>query len=289
MKPEPPVSSTRGPPHRASIIQRIKFSILLPTRNRLEYLKLAVESVLRQDVRRLAAGDLRQPLRAGRRGLRGVAGRCAHRLPAHRARVPVTENWNRALALSDGDYAIMLGDDDALLDGYLSRMQELIAALRCARRDLHQSAAVHLSGRRPGTPVGVADGPRLRRVLRGRVTSRSCSTTRARWSSCARRWRFRLRYDFNAQFALISRRLIDSLARFGDFYQSDFPDYYSMNAAFLSARADRRRPGAARGDRRHAEVLRLLPCQRQGGRGPRLPRRRRGVDRRRARTSTSAG
>jgi len=46
---------------------------------------------------------------------------------------------------------------------------------------------------------------------------------------------FRLRYDFNAQFALISRRLIDSLAAYGDFYQSDFPDYYSMNAAFLRA------------------------------------------------------
>jgi hypothetical protein len=47
---------------------------------------------------------------------------------------------------------------------------------------------------------------------------------------------FRLRYDFNAQFALISRRLIDSLRSYGDFYQSDFPDYYSMNAAFLHAR-----------------------------------------------------
>jgi hypothetical protein len=47
---------------------------------------------------------------------------------------------------------------------------------------------------------------------------------------------FRLRYDFNAQFALVSRRLIESLAGYGDFYQSDFPDYYSMNAAFLRAR-----------------------------------------------------
>jgi hypothetical protein len=46
---------------------------------------------------------------------------------------------------------------------------------------------------------------------------------------------FRLRYDFNAQFALISRSLIASLSRYGDFYQSAFPDYYSMNAAFLCA------------------------------------------------------
>ena len=47
---------------------------------------------------------------------------------------------------------------------------------------------------------------------------------------------FRLRFDFNAQFALISRRLIERLGAHGDFYQSDFPDYYSMNASFLEAK-----------------------------------------------------
>ena len=34
---------------------------------------------------------------------------------------------------------------------------------------------------------------------------------------------------------LISRRLIELLRKYGDFYQSAFPDYYSMNAAFLRA------------------------------------------------------
>ena len=80
----------------------------------------------------------------------------------------MTENWNRALAMSEGEYVIMLGDDDALLDGYLRRMQELIARFDAAGRDLHESAAVHVSGRGPGAPVGVADGSRLRGVLRGR-------------------------------------------------------------------------------------------------------------------------
>jgi hypothetical protein len=46
---------------------------------------------------------------------------------------------------------------------------------------------------------------------------------------------FRLHFDFNAQFALINRRLVRSLSEYGDFYQSAFPDFYSMNAAFLGA------------------------------------------------------
>lgn len=148
--------------------------------------------------------------------------------------LPVTENWNRALELSDGDHVIMLGDDDALLDGYLSRMSELIE--RFDRPDVIYTKALLFTypGVDPVRPSGwlmdhgcgeffagahepfLLDHERALDLVRGAMA-------------------FRLRYDFNAQFALISRRLIDSLSRFGAFYQSDFPDYYSMNAAFLQA------------------------------------------------------
>jgi glycosyltransferase involved in cell wall biosynthesis len=146
----------------------------------------------------------------------------------------VTENWNRALALSKGDYLIMLGDDDALLDGYLSRMQELIARFDAPEVIYTKALLFTYPGVDPARPAGWlmdhgcgeffagASGP----FVLGR--ERALELVRAAMA-------FRLRYDFNAQFALISRRLIDSLGRFGDFYQSDFPDYYSMNAAFLRA------------------------------------------------------
>jgi glycosyltransferase involved in cell wall biosynthesis len=147
----------------------------------------------------------------------------------------VTENWNRALECSDGEHVIMLGDDDALLDGYLSRMSELIE--RFERPDVIYTKALLFTypGVDPARPSGwlmdhgcgeffagaheafVLEHDRAVQLVRGAMA-------------------FRLRYDFNAQFALISRRLIDSLSRFGAFYQSDFPDYYSMNAAFLHAK-----------------------------------------------------
>jgi glycosyltransferase involved in cell wall biosynthesis len=40
--------------------------------------------------------------------------------------LPVTDNWNRALAHARGDYVIMLGDDDALAPGSLTQLDRLI-------------------------------------------------------------------------------------------------------------------------------------------------------------------
>jgi glycosyltransferase involved in cell wall biosynthesis len=212
----------------------IKFSILLPTRNRLEYLKLAVESVLRQDHDDwqlvVSDNDSEQDIQGYVGSLgdpRIVYGR-TDRL------VPVTENWNRALALSEGEYVIMLGDDDALLDGYLRSMDELIS--RFEQPDVIYTKALLFTypGVDPARPSGWLMDHGCGEFFAGASEpfvlehDRALGLVRGAMS-------FRLRYDFNAQFALISRRLIDSLRAYGDFYQSDFPDYYSMNAAFLSA------------------------------------------------------
>jgi len=104
----------------------VKFSILLPTRNRLEYLRLAVTSVLRQDFDdwEIVISD-----NCSEDDLAGYVGELADpRIVYTRAErsIPVTENWNRALAHSSGDYIVMLGDDDALLGSYLRHMSALI-------------------------------------------------------------------------------------------------------------------------------------------------------------------
>jgi glycosyltransferase involved in cell wall biosynthesis len=194
-----------------------------------------VQSVLRQD-----SGDWQLVIsdNCSEQDVEGYIGSLGDaRIVYRRAErvLPVTENWNRALECSDGEHVIMLGDDDALLDGYLSRMSELIE--RFEQPDVIYAKALLFTypGVDPARPSGwlmdhgcgeffagahepfVLEHERAVELVRGAMA-------------------FRLRYDFNAQFALISRRLIDSLSRFGAFYQSDFPDYYSMNAAFLAAR-----------------------------------------------------
>ena len=75
----------------------MRFSILIPTRNRLEYLKLAVESVLRQDYEdwQLIVSD-----NCSEQGVGDYLNKLSDpRLVYSRTEpvLPVTENWNRAL------------------------------------------------------------------------------------------------------------------------------------------------------------------------------------------------
>jgi glycosyltransferase involved in cell wall biosynthesis len=213
----------------------VKFSILLPTRNRLEYLRMAVESVLRQDGAdwEIVISDNRseQDIEGFVRSLEDprILYRRTERV------VAVTENWNRALAYSSGSYVLMLGDDDALLDGYLTRMAELIGEFEDPDVVYTKALLFTYPGVDPEHPAGFVMDHGCADFFAGRrdafvlERARAVEVVRAAMA-------FRLRFDFNAQFALMSRRLIDSLAAFGDFYQSAFPDYYSMNAAFLRAR-----------------------------------------------------
>jgi glycosyltransferase involved in cell wall biosynthesis len=213
----------------------LKYSILLPTRNRLEYLKLAVESVLRQDVRdwQLVVSDNRSE-----QDVEGyVASVGDPRIVYRRTErlVPVTENWNRALAHSEGEYIVMLGDDDALLGNYLRRMEELTQEFNDPDLIYTKALLFTYPGVDPAHPGGYLMDYGEAEFFEG--ASRPFVLDHARAVDLVRAaMSFRLRYDYNAQFAVISRRLIDSVCEFGDFYQSSFPDFYSMNAAFLRAR-----------------------------------------------------
>lgn len=213
----------------------MKFSVLLPTRNRLDLLKLAVETVRRQDyddweilisdncsdedvggwVRSL--GDARIQCRRTERFL------------------PVTENWNRALAMSSGDYVVMLGDDDGLLQGYFRTLREEIE--RHGRPEvLYTNAYLYAyPGVLPHAPEGFLNTHGAAAFFVGAREpfwlERDAAHALVRQSMS-----FRMRFDYNMQYALVSRALIERLKGKGDFFQSPYPDYYAMNAIFLAAR-----------------------------------------------------
>src|SRR5439155_8429060 len=96
--------------------------VLLPTRDRLELLRYAIESVRRQKF-----GDW-EIVVSDNDSSQDVGGYVAslgddriHYLRTNRF-LPVTDNWNKALENSRGDYIVMLGDDDSLLPGYFSKL-----------------------------------------------------------------------------------------------------------------------------------------------------------------------
>jgi len=211
----------------------MKFSILLPTRNRVRYLEFALQTVLRQDY-----SDW-EVIVSDNDSEEDVAGLCRSlndaRVRYYRTSefLPVTDNWNNALSRSTGDYVIMLGDDDALMRGHLRTMARLITQFDAP--DLIYTGAYiyaypgvlpeHPDGylRRNSNPIFPSEEPFWLPAAQGRALVDQAM-------------RLRMPVTFNMQHSVISRRFIDSLAAHGPFFQSPYPDFYATNVAFLEAR-----------------------------------------------------
>ena len=214
--------------------RRMLLSVLLPTRNRLEYLRYAVESVRRQD------GDDWEIIVSDNDSTDDVAGYVAG-LVDERIRyvrtdtfVPVTENWNNALRHARGDYVVMLGDDDALLPGYLSALRDL--ADRFAQPDVIYTGALLFAypGVLPDGPAGYVRSGSSAPFLAGAAAPFRLDASTAR-GLVQDAMALRATYPFNMQYVAVARSAIESLAADDDFYHSPFPDFYAMNLLFARA------------------------------------------------------
>ncbi len=211
----------------------MKFSVLLPTRNRLELLRYAVQSVLRQDYADwelvVADNDSENDVA----GYVGALGEPRVRYLATGRLLPVTENWNFALSKSSSDYVIMLGDDDCLLKGYFRRLAALVESFR--RPDFVYTDALQyaypgvIPGQRQGfVQIGYTG------FIGGAAEPFVLAPERAR-RAVAESMRFRVTFGYNMQHFLVARRMIERLARAGPFFQSPYPDYYAANVLLLKA------------------------------------------------------
>jgi glycosyltransferase involved in cell wall biosynthesis len=210
-------------------------SILLPTRNRPEFLELAIETVRRQDDPdwEIVVSD-----NASEQDVAGLVARVDDPRIRHvrtDSFVPVTENWNSALEHSTGRHVLMLGDDDGLMPGYVARLRALVE--RFGEPDVVYASAwlYAYPDVIPSEPQGYLQSEGYAEFLRGREEPFVLDRAVAR-RMVEHAMHFRLRYGFNMQFSTISRRLVDELAPRGPFFQSAFPDYYATNVAFLTAR-----------------------------------------------------
>jgi hypothetical protein len=210
-------------------------SVLLPTRNRLEYLRHAVQTVLRQD-----DGDWELVI-SDNASEEDIAGHVAAlddprvRYVRTSAFVPVTDNWNNALAHSRGRYVVMLGDDDGLMPGYVRALRALVE--RFGDPELVYGGAWLFSypGVDPAEPDGFLQNYGYATFLRSRREPFVLDRRQAR-AMVRHALRFRARYGFNMQFSTVARTLVERLAPQGPFFQSAFPDYYATNVALLTAR-----------------------------------------------------
>lgn len=213
----------------------ILFSILIPTLNRGDLLQMAIETIRRQDYKHweiIVSDNCSEEDIVGR--LDALHDDRIKFVRQHE-RIPVTENWNAALRHSNGDYILMLGDDDGLMPGYLSAMASLIE--RSGKPDLVFTAGYIFSypGVHPQHPDGFLQC--FRHSLDSRVGIEECELSDEMKREIVKAsLKFRMLVNFNMQYSLFSRELKTQMERHGGFFQSPFPDFYATNAMLLEAR-----------------------------------------------------
>lgn len=211
-------------------------SVLLPTRNRLELLRHAIESVRRQDDPDweliVSDNDSEEDIAGFVAGLADNRIRCV-RTPSF---IPVTGNWNTALREATGRYVVMLGDDDALMAGHVARIRQLANRFDEPDAIYHGAWLFAYPGVFDDEPAGYVQPYGYAKFLRGATEPFVLDHAVARRMVKAA-MTFRVRYGFNMQFWAVHRDTIARLSDKGPFYQSQFPDYYASNVLLLTARA----------------------------------------------------
>ncbi len=129
-----------------------KFSVLVPTRNRLELLEGAIETIQRQTY---ASWEVIVADNCSDEDIQSyVSGLGEPRIIYTRSEefLPVTDNWNRALEASTGDCVVMLGDDDGLVPGYFTRLLQIMESLDYPDFIYHGAYHFAFPGVLPGVP-----------------------------------------------------------------------------------------------------------------------------------------
>ncbi|MGH7890477.1 MAG: glycosyltransferase family 2 protein, partial [Thermodesulfobacteriota bacterium] len=208
----------------------MKFSVVIPTRNRLEYLKTAVASVMAQDCDDweidISDNDSTQDVK----GYVASLNDSRVRYSRTESFISVTENWNRALDQSRGDYVIVIGDDDCLMKGYFSLLKKLIT--KHSQPDLIFSNGLFYVY--PGIVECWPDG-HLTTVGNWHLWNSKTPLllNREKVQELAKAaMNFKLPFSYNLQLLMIHRSLIEKLKFDGRFFHSPYPDYYAMTLLF---------------------------------------------------------
>jgi glycosyltransferase involved in cell wall biosynthesis len=215
-------------------MSRPSFSILLPSRNRLELLRHAIDSIVDQ-----CAGNLEIVVsdNASDENYEGYL-RSVTSIPIRYIRgdvpISVTANWNRALQAATGDYIVMLGDDDALTPGFIRKMTGVIENFE--RPDVVYCMAYHyaypdtLPGQEKGyfctvnnsAAFDISSEPFLLDIKKSKYFAQQAL-------------RFRHLISFNAQHFIWRRDFMKKKFAGSMFFQSPYPDFFACFMTFMVA------------------------------------------------------
>lgn len=214
----------------------MRFSIVIPTHNRLHLLRDAIETVRRQDFAdwELVVFDNASTDPIGEH----VASLADDRIRYARSDdfLPVTSSWNEAMRRARGEYVLLLGDDDGLTPNYFRRMDAIIS-------QFHEPEVVYNNiyqfwhpGVAPWEPLGHVIEVRHGFFFKGRDQPFLLAEQDARQAVLGS-IRLRINFSFNSQALLYKQSFLEKLCSDGPIYRSPFPDYYIANVALMRSRS----------------------------------------------------
>jgi glycosyltransferase involved in cell wall biosynthesis len=212
------------------------FSIVIPTRDRLDLLTEAIETIRHQDgpdwelvIFDNASSD---PVSGYVDTLKDPRIRCERSDEF----LPVTDSWNRAMAMARGDYVALLGDDDGLAPDYFKNMQRIVErfdAPELIYSGLYQF--IH-PGVAPWAPEGYVSDLKYAFFFGDHEEPFPLSAEDAH-RAVTGSLHLRRNFTYNSQAFLFSRPLLSRLSVDGRVYLSPFPDYYLANVALALSRS----------------------------------------------------
>jgi len=216
--------------------KQIFVSIVIPTHNRLSLVKEALVTVLGQSYPHWECivfdNASEEPLFEHIRSLKDARVRYGRSDDF----LPVTDSWNKAIDLAQGDYILLIGDDDGLVPCALDRLVALVK--KYDTPDLIYSSLYQFfhPGVAPWEPSGTVVDLRMGFFFSEReeefVLNRRTAKLAVRGSLELRRC-----FAFNMQAQFFERSFLQKIRRKGKVFHSPFPDYYIANVAMVEARS----------------------------------------------------
>ena len=210
----------------------MKFSVLLPTRNGEKFLPNCIHSILEQEYEdfELVVSD-----NANADGtpevLSQFEGHPRLRVIRQERLLSVAENWTAALDASQGEYILMMGDDDYLLPGFFTRMEGVLQ-----RYD--DPDAVLYNGYSYVHPMSI-DSNQASFWNRSHYSYSDPFNGEMRLSLPLRMdvvrdmFRFKQRIPLNMQTMVFRRAAAEEVI--GGVFPAPFPDHYLINAMLISS------------------------------------------------------
>lgn len=214
----------------------MRFSVVIPTRNRLRLLSDGVETIRDQlgPNAELVVFDNAsdEPIADYVKGLND------NRIRYERSDefLPVTDSWNRAIDSARGDYVIVLGDDDALTPNYFEKVSAIIDEYD--QPEIIYTAIYQFMhpGVAPWDPAGYIADVKNGFFFEDREKPFLLSTEQAKQAVFGS-LNFSRNFTFNIQAFVFSRTFLERLGARGPIFCSPFPDYYLANVALALAKS----------------------------------------------------